>query len=48
MAGWIRLRGDLNDIKVIRKSGDEWVTESVNLTDDVRPDDIIKVEERWF
>lgn len=48
MAGWITSRGNLKKIHVMRKRGAEWKTESARLSDEVRPGDVIKVEERWF
>ena len=47
-AGWVTPRGNLNKINVMRKIGTEWITEPVQLKDEVLPGDVIKVEERWF
>ncbi len=48
MAGWKTSRGNLRKIKVTRSDGEEWKTQSVELTDLVQPGDVIHVEERWF
>lgn len=48
MAGWITARGNLKNVSVMRKAGTEWKTEEAELSDPVRPGDVVKVEERWF
>jgi len=48
MAGWITSRGNLKNVSVMRKAGAAWKTEEVELSEAVRPGDVIKVEERWF
>jgi len=48
LAGWITRRGNLRKINVMRKVGEEWITEPVGLADKVQPGDVVKVEERWF
>jgi len=48
MAGWITSRGNVNKLRVTRKKGDKWVEEEIELTDQVKPGDVIEVKERWI
>ena len=47
--GGITPRGSRNRIEIRRARGDgEYVTHSVSLEDEVKPDDVIRVKGRWF
>ena len=48
IAGWVTSRGNMKNIEVMRRKGSEWEVRPAELTDEVRPDDIIDVKERWF